>query len=185
MGKLVAYVMVTLDGYYEGPGGNIDWHTTDEEFAEYGMDMLNNASALIFGRMTYELMASYWPTEQAIADDPATSGKMNEVPKLVFSTTLESTPWGEWNNASLVEGDTTETVTRLKAEADKDLVILGSGTLVSSFTNLGLIDEYRILVNPIILGEGTPLFREVTASVPLVLDSTKIFQSGLVDCITS
>ncbi len=180
MRNIVAYVMVTVDGLYEGANGSIDWHTVDEEFNDYALAMLDNADALLFGRITYQGMASYGPTPEAIADDPAVAAQMNALPKMVFSRTLESTPWGEWNNATLIKGDTDEAIARLKAQDGKDLVILGSGTLVASLTARGLIDEYRILVNPVVLGTGTPLFRNRTTPLPLTLVATKTFQSGLV-----
>ena len=105
MRKLFVFNLVTLDGYFEGPNREIDWHNVDAEFNEYAIDMLNSVDALIFGRVTYELMASYWPTPDVIKNDPIVAEKMNTLPKIVFSRTLEKV---EWNNTRLVKANIEE-----------------------------------------------------------------------------
>jgi dihydrofolate reductase len=167
--------MVTLDGFFEGPNGEIDWHNADEEFNEFAVDQVKSADGLIFGRVTYELMASYWPTPAAQADDPMVAEKMNTMPKIVFSRTLDKV---EWNNTRLVKGDAVKEISQLKQEPGKDLLIFGSADLASSLTKHSLIDEYRIMVNPVVLGKGKPLFKDVKEKLNLRLLKTKTFGNG-------
>ena len=127
------------------------------------------AGALVFGRVTYELMAGYWPTSGAIADDPAVAGLMNAIPKIVFSRTLEAAPW---NNTRLIQGGLEAEMRRLKEEAGRDLFIFGSAELASELTRIGLIDEYRVMVSPVILGSGTPLFKGTQLKLKLLRSRT-------------
>ena len=175
MRKVILFNMVTLDGFFEGPNGEIDWHNADEEFNEFAVDQVNAADGLIFGRVTYELMASYWPTPAAQADDPIVEKKMNTMPKIVFSRTLDKV---EWNNTRLVKGDAVKEISQLKQEPGKDLLIFGSADLASNLTNLGLIDEYRIMVNPVVLGKGKPLFKDIKGKLNLRLLRTRNFSNG-------
>jgi len=175
MRKLLMSMMVTLDGYVSGPNDEIDWHNVDAEFNDYADEMLSSVDALVFGRVTYQLMASYWPTAGATEDDPIIAAKMNAAPKVVFSHTLETV---EWNNTTLAKGDLEEEVARLKQDPGKDIVILGSGRLVSALTQYRLIDEYRIMVNPVVLGQGRPLFEGLSDRVRLQLLRTQTFRSG-------
>jgi dihydrofolate reductase len=173
MRRLILFNMMTLDGFFEGPDRNIDWHVADEEFNQFAIEQLEEVGAILFGRVTYELMAGYWPTPQAIADDTVVAGKMNEIPKIVFSKTLDA---AEWNNTRLVKGDLEQEIARLKQQPGRDLIIFGSADLASALTSLGLINEYRIMVNPWILGAGTPLFRDVKRRLRLIRSRT--FASG-------
>ena len=175
MRKVILFNMVTLDGFFEGSNGEIDWHNVDEEFNEFAVDQVNAADGLIFGRVTYELMASYWPTPAAQADDPIVAEKMNTMPKIVFSRTLKTV---EWNNTRLVKGDTVKEISELKQQPGKDLLIFGSADLASTLTNLGLIDEYRIMVNPVVLGKGKPLFKDIKGKLNLRLLRTRNFSNG-------
>jgi len=175
MRKVILFNMVTLDGFFEGPNGEIDWHNADEEFNEFAVDQVKSADGLIFGRVTYELMASYWPTPAAQADDPMVAEKMNTMPKIVFSRTLDKV---EWNNTRLVKGDAVKEISQLKQEPGKDLLIFGSADLASSLTKHSLIDEYRIMVNPVVLGKGKPLFKDVKEKLNLRLLKTKTFGNG-------
>jgi len=175
MRNIIAFEMVTLDGFFAGPNGEIDWHNVDEEFNEFAIDQLDSLGALLFGRVTYQLMASYWPTPVALTDDPIVAGKMNAIPKIVFSQTLDR---AEWENSRLVTDDAAEAIAQIKQQPDKDAAIFGSGGLVSSLAQAGLIDEYRLIVNPVVLGNGTPLFKGVQAAIPLKLLKTRTFHSG-------
>jgi dihydrofolate reductase len=173
--------MVTLDGFFEGPNKELDWHIVDEEFNEYAIDLLSNVDALLFGRVTYQLMADYWP---AAATNPSTSkgdleiaDKMNNLPKIVFSKTLQEV---QWNNSRLVKENIAEEISKIKQQPGKDMVIFGSGSIVSTFMQLGLIDEYRIIVNPIVLGSGEPLFKGINDKQNLKLLKTRVFSSGIV-----
>ena len=175
MRKVILFNMVTLDGFFEGPNGEIDWHNVDEEFNEFAVHQVSTADGLIFGRVTYELMASYWPTPAAQADDPIVAEKMNTMPKIVFSRTLNTV---EWNNTRLVKGDAAEEISKIKQQPGRDLLIFGSADLASNLTNLGLIDEYRIMVNPVVLGKGNPLFKDIKEKLNLRLLRTKTFSNG-------
>jgi dihydrofolate reductase len=175
MRNVLLFMMVSVDGYFEDAEGSIDWHNTDEDFNEFSSEQLDAVETLLFGRVTYELMASYWPTEAAIADDPGVDGRMNAKPKIVFSNSLESV---DWEHTTLVHGDAAEELRKLKQEPGGDMIIFGSSTLAASLTAAGLIDEYRIIVAPIALGAGRPVLGGITTQVPLELVSAKPFRSG-------
>jgi dihydrofolate reductase len=175
MRKLFVFNLVTLDGYFEGPNREIDWHNVDAEFNEYAIDMLNSVDTLLFGRVTYELMASYWPTPDAIKNDPIVAEKMNTLPKIVFSKTLNKVGW---NNTRLVKDVISKEIEKMKQVPGKDIVILGSGSIMSEFAQRGLIDEYRIMVNPIVLGDGKPLFKGIKDRLNLKLTKTRTFGNG-------
>lgn len=174
MRDVVLFTMTTLDGYYEGPDHDLEWHNVDEEFNEFAVAQLDAMGGLIFGRVTYELMASYWPTDAAKADDPQVASRMNAMPKFVFSETLEGV---DWANTTLLR-DAEEGVARLTQEPGKDLIVMGSGTLAASLAARGLIDEYRIMINPVVLGNGTPLFGGIAQPPRLTLRETRTFASG-------
>jgi len=175
MRKVVLFMLTSLDGYFEGPGHEIDWHNTDEEFQEFAIEQTGQAGMLLFGRVTYEMMASYWPTNQAIESDPIVAHLMNTLPKIVFSRTLQKT---DWQNTRLVKTDFVKEVSALKDQPGKDLCILGSSDLAVSFLEAGLLDEIRILVNPIVLGAGKPLFKGIKDRLKLKLLKTRIFKNG-------
>jgi dihydrofolate reductase len=175
MRKVIMFNMVTLDGFFAGPNGEIDWHNVDGEFNEFAIDQLGSADGLLFGRVTFQMMASYWPTEAATTDDPIVAGKMNALPKVVFSRTLVK---AEWSNSRLVKGNVAEEITKLKQQPGKDLLLFGSADLASTLTRLGLIDEYRVMVNPVVLGSGKPLFKDVHQRFGLKLEKTKTFRNG-------
>jgi len=175
MRKLFVFNLVTLDGYFEGPNREIDWHNVDAEFNEYAIDMLNSVDALIFGRVTYELMASYWPTPDVIKNDPIVAEKMNTLPKIVFSRTLEKV---EWNNTRLVKANIEEEIKKMKKQSGKDMALLGSGSILSQFARQGLMDEYRIMVNPVVLGDGKPLFNDIKDRLNLKFTNTRTFGNG-------
>jgi dihydrofolate reductase len=121
MRKLFVFNLVTLDGYVDRPSREIGWHNVDAEFNNYAIDMLNSVDTLIFGRVTYELMASYWPTPDAIKNDPIVAEKMNTLPKIVFSRTLANT---EWHNTRLVKADIEEEIKKIKKQCGKDMALL-------------------------------------------------------------
>ena len=175
MRKVFVFNLVTLDGYFEGPRREIDWHNVDAEFNEYAIGMLNSVDTLLFGRVTYELMAGYWPTPDAMKNDPIVAGKMNSLPKIVFSRTLDKVAW---NNSRLVKSNVEEEIQKIKKQPGKDIVILGSGSIVSELAPLGLIDEYRLMVNPVVLGAGKPLFKGIKDRLNLKLIKAKTFKSG-------
>jgi dihydrofolate reductase len=153
MRKVFLFNMVTLDGFFEGPNQDISWHHVDDEFNEFAIHQLHEIDTLLFGRVTYRGMASYWPTEFAISNDPAVAGLMNSLPKIVFSKTLDK---AEWNNSRLIKENAADEVLRLKQQPGKDIAIFGSSDLAVTLAQNGVIDEYRIIVNPVFLGSGTP-----------------------------
>ena len=166
---------MTLDGFFEGSNHEISWHNVDEEFNRFAVEQLDNTSVIMFGRATYELMANYWPTEHAKKDDPVVAEKMNSIQKIVFSKTLEKV---EWDNTRLVKEIIPEEIKRLKQQAEKDIAIFGSADLASNFIQSGLIDEFRVMVNPVVLGRGTTLFKNIDNKLNLKLIRTKTFHSG-------
>jgi dihydrofolate reductase len=175
MRKVIFFMLTSLDGFFEGPNGEIDWHHVDEEFNEFAIEQINSGDTLLFGRVTYEGMASYWPTPAATANDPIVAHMMNSMPKIVFSKTLSS---AEWQNSRLVKENFAEEISKLKQQPGKDLIIFGSSNLAVSFIQHGLIDEFRIMVNPIVLGDGKPLFKGIQNKLELRLLKTKTFKSG-------
>lgn len=175
MRKVIVSNYVTLDGFIAGPNGEIDWFVWDEETAQYSKDLADSIDTILFGRVTYELMASYWPTPAAAAEDPVITEYMNNSPKIVFSKTLEN---ADWKNTRLVKEINKEEILKKKQQPGKDIVIYGSGSIVSTLTQLGLIDEYQIMVNPVVLGNGKPLFRGMHDTLNLKLLKTRTFRCG-------
>jgi dihydrofolate reductase len=170
---------VTVDGLFAGPKGEIDWHNYDDEMGAYSMEQMRSLGALIFGRTTYELMASYWPTPDGIKGEPVVAGLMNKIHKIVFSKTLRTVKDGPvWKNVTVLYEIRPEEIVKMKEQERGDIAIFGSGTIVQQFTNLGLIDEYRLIVNPLILGNGKLLFDNVKNKLGLKLQSTKVFKNG-------
>jgi len=179
MRKVILSINTTLDGFFEGPNKELDWHSVDEEGKEYANDLLSNVDALLFGRVTYQLMADYWPAaatnHSTSKSDLEIADKMNNLPKIVFSTTLQEV---KWNNSRLVKENIAEEISKMKQQSGKDMVIFGSGSIVSTFMQHGLIDEYRIIVNPVVLGNGNPLFKGINSKQNLKLLRTRVFSSG-------
>jgi dihydrofolate reductase len=174
MRKLIYQVMISIDGYFEGPGKDISWHRVDDEFNDYAVTLLKSVDMLLFGRVTYELMASYWPTPEAIKNDPAVAGWMNKLPKTVFSNSLKTSGW----NNTQVSDNVMEELTRLKSEPGKDLLIIGSSDLAVSIISHNLIDEFHIITAPVIIGSGKPLFKGIDKLKELSLLKTKSLASG-------
>jgi dihydrofolate reductase len=175
MRKVFIQLMVSVDGFFEGPNRELNWHNVDAEFNNYAEDMLGNTDLLLFGRVTYELMAAYWPAEHAITTDRVIAGYMNGLPKIVFSKTLSTITW---NNTKLVKENIAEEVQKLKQQPGKDIVILGSSDLAAALIPHGLIDEFRIIVNPVILGSGKSIFKGISERIKLKLKDTKTSRSG-------
>ena len=157
MRKIIVFNLVTVDGFFAGPNGEIDWHNYDTETGAYSMEQMRSLGALIFGRTTYDLMASYWPTPEGVKSEPVVAGIMNSILKILR----------EIKPADILE---------LKKQEGGDIAIFGSGTIVQQFANLGLIDEYRLVSNPLVLGSGKPLFKDVK-KINLKLIKTKVFKN--------
>lgn len=171
-------MMVSVDGYFEAPNHDLSWHNVDAEFNDFAHEQNNNGlvDTILLGHRTYDLMASVWPKPQGLAADPETARFMNETPKLV-ATHAPFTP--EWTNVTVVGGDVVGEIARLKAEpGGKDMVILGSNELCVSLMEKDLVDEFRLMVNPVALGAGTPLFAGLSKRVQLKLNKVREFTSG-------
>lgn len=155
MKKIILSVMVSLDGFIEGPDREIDWHNWNDDMDEYMSSFFKNVDTIILGRTAYELMANYWPTAAAESENPLIAHKMNKLAKLVYSKTLTK---AEWRNTSIIHELKKEDILKLKENAEKDIVIFGGAEIAQSFIKHKLIDEFRLIVNPVVLGKGKPLF---------------------------
>ena len=175
MSRIIFQMMTSVDGFFEGPNRELDWHVVDEEFFRYALDLLNSAGTLLFGRVTYQMMASYWQSPRAAAEDPVIAERMNNLPKIVFSTTLER---AEWAHTKVVKNNGAGELMKMKEQSGKNMVILGSSGLAVSLTKLGLIDEYRIIVNPVVLGGGKALLNGLSGRLKLKLVTSRTFSSG-------
>ena len=177
MSRVTVFNFVTLNGYFEGPKGDTSWHVHGAEESEYAVEMLKSGDTLLFGRVTYEFMASYWPTPDAIKNAPIVADGMNKADKIVFSRTLKKV---EWNNTRLVKDNIEEEMKKMKQMPGKNMTLLGSGSIVTQFAEQGLIDEYQIMVDPVVLGDGTPIFKNMKHKLELKLTRTRTFKSGVV-----
>ncbi|HEX6417126.1 MAG TPA: dihydrofolate reductase family protein [Acidimicrobiales bacterium] len=176
MRKLFSFVITSLDGYHVGPDGEFDWPNVDEEFHEFSIRQLNDIDTLLFGRVTYEHMAQFWPTAEARQTLPVTAGRMNSLHKVVFSSTLKE---ATWENSVLVTTDPVAKIDELKRRpGEGDLALFGSSTLTASLVTAGAVDELRVMVNPILLGGGVSLFTGLDDRVKLRLGRSITFRNG-------
>jgi dihydrofolate reductase len=180
MRKLIMWNIITLDGYFEG---NKNWELPfhelvwGQELEKISIEQLKSADFLVFGRITYEGMAAYWKNAED-TPEAEVARFMNKIPKLVFSRTLKSV---DWNNSTLVSGNASAEISRLKLQGDRDMYVFGSSNLSETFINDNLFDEYRIGVAPAILGSGRPLFRNGISSRKLTLvSSQQLSNSGVI-----
>ncbi len=151
MPRLVVFNNVSLDGYFVDANSDMSWaHKQDPEWTSFVSDNASGNGVLVFGRVTYQLMAGYWPTPLAMKNSPAVAEGMNNLQKIVFSRILESV---SWKNTRLVKEDMLGEIRKLKRDPGPDMVILGSGTIVSQLAKAALIDEYQIALSPIVLGQ--------------------------------
>ena len=177
MRKVILFVSISLDGFFEGPNKEIDWHMLDDEFHAHVLEVLEPAGGFLSGRVTYELMASFWPTAD---QDPASpkpvaefAGIWRDMPKVVYSRTLAGAGW----NTTIVREVVPEEVLALKAQPGGDLT-LGGADLIAEFIRHDLIDEYRIYVHPVVIGRGKPLFPDIRLDLQLI--DTRTFGNGVV-----
>jgi dihydrofolate reductase len=176
--KLVVFNQVSVDGYFAGVNGDISWahaNNQDPEWNAFVADNAKGGGVLVFGRVTYDLMNAYWPTPAASKNDPVVAEQMNNLPKVVFSRTLEK---ASWKNTKLVKGDMAAEVRKMKKEPGPTMVIFGSGSIVSQLTQEGLIDEYQIVVIPVVLGKGRTMFDGIRDKVTLKRTKTRTFSNG-------
>ena len=178
MRKLVVFNNVSLDGYFVDRKGDMSWAKNpipDAEWDAFGAENAKGGGLLLFGRVTYELMASYWPTPLAAQNDPIVAKHMNSLPKVVFSRTMNR---ASWSNTKLVKDDMAAETRKMKREPGEDMAVLGSGSIVSQLAQEGLVDEYQIVVNPVVLGAGRTLFDGVTEKLALKLTKSRAFGNG-------
>jgi dihydrofolate reductase len=177
MRKISSFNFITINGYLNGPGGDISWHRHGAEENQFAADGLQSGNTLLFGRITYEMMAAYWPTPMAMENDPIVAEGMNDADKIVISATLKN---AIWKNTKIISHDVVNNVKNLKAQPGSDITILGSGSIVSLFAENGLIDEYLIMIDPVAIGAGNALFHGIKQTLNLKLTDVKTFKSGVV-----
>lgn len=177
MRSIFLFMMVSVDGYFEGPNHDLSWHNVDKEFSTFvhGQNTDAFVDTILLGHRTYDLMAGFWPTEQGKKGDGETARFMNETQKIVATRTSFTAEWGP---TTVVGGDAVAEIATLKAAPGKDMIMLGSNELCVSLMEHGLVDEFRLMVNPVALGAGTPLFAGLSKRVALARTSTREFDSG-------
>ena len=168
---IASFIMVSLDGFFEGDKAwDLEWHRTDEEFNDFAAEQLDEFDALGFGRATYEGMAQYWPSDDAVKSDPQIAGRMNESAKIVVSRTLDK-PEPAWSNTTLVKD-----VTELRSQSN--LLVLGSAVLTTSLLEAGLLDQLRIIVTPVLIGSGRSMASSAKGPIALTLRARREFRNG-------
>ena len=183
MRKVIVSMNVTLDGFMSGPNCELDWHfqSWTKDMADSLYEQLSKADTILLGRVTYTAMAKYWPVKAKDLsfprEDIAFAEMMNSYTKLVFSKTLVS---AVWNNSTLLKGKIEDEIIKLKRQPGKDMMVFGSGKVVASLMNLGLVDEYRLWVHPVLIGKGKPLFKNLHEKLPMKLFETKTFSNGVI-----
>jgi dihydrofolate reductase len=176
MRQLRSFTSISLDGFFTDAGNDMSWaHKHDDEWNAFTRGNASGDGALLFGRVTYEMMKAFWPTPQAAQMLPEVAKAMNAMPKYVVSRTLAA---AEWQNTTVLEGDLVARVQKLKASEGPDLVILGSGSIVSQLTEARLIDEYQLVLIPIVLGKGRTPFQTLNDPRTFGLKKTKSFTNG-------
>ncbi len=184
MRKVILLLHLSLDGYTAGTNDELDWIAYDSELEQYAHAMHDVTDTVIWGRRTYEGMASYWLTVPGNPDSTPAEREharwLDQATKIVVSRTLERIEWNNAQNTILIKDNLAEEINRIKAQPGKDIWLLGSTALAQTFMQLDLIDEYRFNINPSVLGQGKPLFKDVTRQFPLKLRDTKVFKSGVV-----
>lgn len=180
MRKLTSFTHVTLDGFFADSNGDMSWAHQGNDNAEWSAFVAGNAQgggALVFGRVTYDMMAGYWPSPAARQANPVVAERMNALPKIVFSRTLAK---ASWSNTTLVKGELLGAAKKLKAESGPDMAILGSGSIVAQLAGAGLIDDLQLVVNPLVLGQGKALFAGIEKPLSLKLTKSRTFGNGKV-----
>jgi dihydrofolate reductase len=177
--RIIASEFISADGYIVGPKEDMSWvmGRFNEEMGKYVGDLMASMDTVLLGRVTYRIMAGAWPnlTEQ---QSPG-AGRMNAARKVVLSRTLMKAPWGKYDPATIVSDAVEKRIRELKEKPGKNIVIYGSANAVQNLTQMGLIDEYQLLVHPVFLGEGKPLFKGMERALDLKLVKTQTFSNGV------
>ena len=174
MGKLILFNMMTVDGYFEGEDQSLEWHHVVTEFNDFAIEQLNSSDILVFGRVTYELMAGYWPSKDALKNDPVVAEKMNSISKIIFTKTMDK---ATWINTRHFRDHPELVIVELKKNSTKNIYVFSSAYLSETFNRFKLFDEFRIMLNPIILGKGIPLFNNIPGQINLTLHQSRVFKS--------
>ena len=174
---LSVFNFISIDGYYKGERDDISWHVHGDEEGKFSEQGAQSDNIILFGRKTYEMMFSFWPSPMAYESFPVVADGMNKAEKIVFSTTLKK---AVWNNTKIINNNIIDEIHKLKQFGKKDMTILGSGTIVTQFAEAGLIDYYQIMIDPIALGKGTAIFSGISNKLNLKLTDSKVFKSGVV-----
>jgi len=178
MRKVLVYNSISLDGYFTDAKGDMSWaHKRDPEWNAFVAENARGESVMLYGRVTYDQMVGFWPTEAAIKSFPEVAESMNRTPKVVFSRSMDK---ASWNNTTLVKTDPAAEVRKMKQQPGPPLLIMGSGTIVSQLTEARLIDEYELVMTPIVLGKGRTMFDGVRQKLPLRLTKSRAFGNGSV-----
>ena len=177
MGKLSVYNFVSLNGYFKGPNEDVSWahQQASKEQNDFAAENAQSGEILLFGRKTYEMMAGFWPTDEARKNAPGIADGMNKAEKIVFSKTLSE---AKWKNTRIMKGNLEEEVKKLKEISAKNITILGSGSIVNQLAEKGLIDVFMIMVHPIAISNGTPFLKDISKNIQLELTKTKSFPNG-------
>jgi dihydrofolate reductase len=176
MRKVVTDHLLSLDGYFGGPNGEIDWFGFDEESMEWSRKIMGASSSIVMGRKTFELMAQFWPTPSAMEQEPFIAKHMTDLPKIVFSNTLSSSTW---KNTKFVRTPVVETIRKEKEGTGGSILILGSSLILAPLWKEHLVDEVNVRIQPIVAGKGRPLFAHSEVRQPLTLKESHKFQSGV------
>lgn len=181
MRKIIYSMNMTLDGYYAGPNGELDWVIADDELHDFSTELLSEVEAICFGRVTYELLAAFWPTAPLLENLPKSeldfAHAINRIPKFVCSKMLRRV---DWENTTLLNEDIVNVISRMKQEPDGTLGIGGGAGILAALMQRDLIDEYRFMYTPVVLGNGKPLFTTGIEPKRLRLVSTRVFNSGVI-----
>ena len=183
MRKVILQEFVSLDGLAAGANDSVDFVAAatqgDQSFGQRQLAFMDSIDLILLGRVTYTMFAGSWPKVTS-GEDKQFADELNAIPKVVFSRSLDRAPWGSWNDAKIVKNSAAKEVAKLRQGSGKDMVIWGSISLAQSLMNEGLIDEYQLVVCPIVLGSGKPLFRDKVDSFATTLLSTESFDRGAV-----
>lgn len=175
MGKISAFTFTTLNGFYKGPEDDTSWHNHGEEEMKYSEESLANGDTLLFGRVTYEQMKSFWPTPAAAEMMPKVAESMNKASKLVVSNSLQTS---DWENTKVLGVDWLSELAKIKKT--QNVTLLGSGSILTQLANAGLLEQLELMINPRAIGKGTSIFQGLDHQLDLHFESHRVFKSGVI-----
>jgi dihydrofolate reductase len=182
MRKLILQIDVSLDGFVAGQNNDTSWVTSDEAMNQEASDLLSTVDTILLGRVAYQQFVTYWPFADVNAATTLSkiTRQINEATKLIFSRTLKQVEWGTWNNARLIQTNAVEEVAKMKTQPGKNLLLYAGADIISTFIRADLVDEYRVRVHPVVMGQGKPLFPPIENQMNLKLVRAKAYQNGAV-----